>query len=95
MASAIVSLALQLHPTPNVAMTGELTLTGKSKPVLSLSFCNSAELRPFRRLAVKPLHTRFSSLAGKVLKVGGIKEKVIAAKRENVGVSERQTPVSV
>merc|ERR1719195_175490 len=48
MASALVSLALRTSADPNLAMTGELTLTGK------------------------------------VLKVGGIKEKVIAARREGV-----------
>jgi len=48
MASALVSLALHTSVNPSLAMTGELTLTGK------------------------------------VLKVGGIKEKVIAARREGV-----------
>lgn len=48
MASALVSLALDQPIKENLAMTGELTLTGK------------------------------------VLKVGGIKEKVIAARRERV-----------
>lgn len=48
MASALVSLALDRGLKPDLAMTGELTLTGK------------------------------------VLKVGGIKEKVIAARREGV-----------
>merc|ERR1712079_44353 len=48
MASALVSLALHRPVGPNLAMTGELTLTGK------------------------------------VLRVGGIKEKVIAARREGV-----------
>lgn len=48
MASALVSLALDKPVRPDLAMTGELTLTGK------------------------------------VLKVGGIKEKVIAARREGV-----------
>jgi len=50
MASALVSLALHKPVDPNLAMSGELTLTGK------------------------------------VLKVGGIKEKVIAARREGVTV---------
>merc|ERR1719436_2272641 len=48
MASALVSLALDRPLRPNLAMTGELTLTGK------------------------------------VLKVGGIKEKVVAARREGI-----------
>lgn len=48
MASALVSLALNASVNTDLAMTGELTLTGK------------------------------------VLKVGGIKEKVIAARREGV-----------
>lgn len=48
MASALVSLALDRPLKPNLAMTGELTLTGK------------------------------------VLRVGGIKEKVIAARREGI-----------
>lgn len=48
MASALVSLALDKPIRPDLAMTGELTLTGK------------------------------------VLKVGGIKEKVIASRREGV-----------
>jgi Lon-like ATP-dependent protease len=48
MASALISLALDRPLRPDLAMTGELTLTGK------------------------------------VLKVGGIKEKVIAARREGV-----------
>eukprot|EP00929_Paragymnodinium_shiwhaense_P093367 TRINITY_DN5351_c0_g1_i1.p1 TRINITY_DN5351_c0_g1~~TRINITY_DN5351_c0_g1_i1.p1 ORF type:complete len:1049 (-),score=257.12 TRINITY_DN5351_c0_g1_i1:98-3244(-) len=48
MATALVSLALDKPIRPDVAMTGELTLTGK------------------------------------VLKVGGIKEKAIAAKREGI-----------
>merc|ERR1712151_1185950 len=48
MASALLSLALDRPIKKNLAMTGELTLTGK------------------------------------VLKVGGIKEKVIAARREGV-----------
>merc|ERR1712032_1296693 len=48
MATALISLASNRSLLPNVAMTGELTLTGK------------------------------------VLKVGGIKEKVIASRREGV-----------
>jgi len=48
MASSLISLSLNRSLLPNVAMTGELTLTGK------------------------------------VLKVGGIKEKVIASRREGV-----------
>jgi len=48
MATALVSLALDIPVRPDVAMTGELTLMGK------------------------------------VLKVGGIQEKVIASRRENV-----------
>ncbi|TPX49053.1 hypothetical protein SeMB42_g02762 [Synchytrium endobioticum] len=48
MASALLSLALDAPVIPNVAMTGELTLTGK------------------------------------VLKIGGVKEKTIAAKRSGV-----------
>lgn len=48
MASALVSLALDRPLKPNLAMTGELTLTGK------------------------------------ILKVGGIKEKVIGARREGI-----------
>ena len=48
MASALISLALGKPITKNVAMTGELTLTGK------------------------------------VLPVGGVKEKIIAAKRAKV-----------
>jgi len=50
MTSALLSLAMDRPVMPDMAMTGELTLTGK------------------------------------VLRVGGIKEKAIAAKRENVGV---------
>mmetsp|Transcript_89695 Transcript_89695/g.187333 ORF Transcript_89695/g.187333 Transcript_89695/m.187333 type:complete len:1048 (-) Transcript_89695:209-3352(-) len=50
MTSSLLSLALNKPVTPNLAMTGELTLTGK------------------------------------VLRVGGIKEKAIAARRENVGI---------
>merc|ERR1719237_1480517 len=50
MASALVSLALHKPVDPNLAMSGELTLTGK------------------------------------VLRVGGIKEKVIAARREGVTI---------
>ena len=48
MASSLVSLALNRPLPPSIAMTGELTLTGK------------------------------------VLKIGGLKEKVIAAKRSGV-----------
>merc|ERR1719291_1016531 len=50
MTSALLSLALDKPVKPDMAMTGELTLTGK------------------------------------VLRVGGIKEKAIAARRENVGM---------
>merc|ERR1740121_3288070 len=50
MTSALISLALDRPVKPDMAMTGELTLTGK------------------------------------VLRVGGIKEKAIAARRENVGM---------
>jgi Lon-like ATP-dependent protease len=50
MTSALLSLALDRPVNPDMAMTGEMTLTGK------------------------------------VLRVGGIKEKAIAAKRENVGM---------
>merc|ERR1719437_167579 len=50
MTSALLSLALDKAVKPDMAMTGELTLTGK------------------------------------VLRVGGIKEKAIAARRENVGM---------
>merc|ERR1719359_2553512 len=50
MTSALLSLALGKSVNPDMAMTGEMTLTGK------------------------------------VLRVGGIKEKAIAAKRENVGM---------
>jgi len=49
MTSALLSLALDKPVKPDMAMTGELTLTGK------------------------------------ILRVGGIKEKAIAARRENVG----------
>merc|ERR1719238_285792 len=49
MTSALLSLALDRPVKADLAMTGEMTLTGK------------------------------------VLRVGGIKEKAIAAKRENVG----------
>merc|ERR1712187_513716 len=49
MTSALLSLALDRPVNPDLAMTGELTLSGK------------------------------------VLRVGGIKEKAIAARRENVG----------
>nr|ADV91218.1 mitochondrial lon protease-like protein 1 [Karlodinium veneficum] len=48
--SALLSMALDRPVNPDLAMTGEMTLTGK------------------------------------VLRVGGIKEKAIAAKRENVGM---------
>merc|ERR1719291_1310332 len=48
MTSALLSLALDKPVKPDMAMTGELTLTGK------------------------------------ILRVGGIKEKAIAARRENV-----------
>ena len=54
MASALVSLAKGVAPKKNIAMTGELTLTGE------------------------------------VLPVGGIREKVIAAKR--VGITELILP---
>merc|ERR1719326_2173804 len=50
MTSALLSMALDRPVNPDLAMTGEMTLTGK------------------------------------VLRVGGIKEKAIAAKRENVGM---------
>lgn len=50
MATSLISLALNRSVIPDVAMTGELTLTGK------------------------------------ILKIGGLKEKAIAAKRSGVRV---------
>ena len=50
MATSLLSLCLNKPVLPNVAMTGELTLTGK------------------------------------ILKIGGVKEKAIAAKRSGVSI---------
>ncbi len=73
MVSSLLSLALNKPVRQNLAMTGEITVTGK--------VCGEKESQAAERCHDFKL---FSLLQFKVLPVGGIKEKVIAARRAGV-----------